>query len=295
MLVRVLEGIRGMSSLWLSAISLGFSRRILGNIWLKVHAADFLGIILQDVTEKGLDEYTIFISYRVKTDSAIAQILFDELNNKTTAQGKLVTCYLDKVRLKDGEDWQKGFISGLRNSAIYIPIVSYGFTAPYHSLSTKFGQDGDELDKTPAGKKRLAPFRIKGFNLPSWVAMIFNDLFKGWFHDAEDNCLIELMYAMKLKDSAEKEKTVQHKLRSIFPLFVGRQKEDGAMMRFFDDMSDGGGGYANKGVSIKCKKKVSASKRANFFWLGEPLILWALLRAFRFDRLVPRRVCVFEL
>ena len=234
----------------------------------KVHAADFLGIFLQDMTEKGLDEYTIFISYRVKTDSAIAQILFDELNNKTTKQGRLVTCYLDRVRLKDGEDWQKGFISGLSNSAISIPIVSYGFTAPYHSLSANFGLDGGEVDKTPAGKKRLMPFRVKGFNLPSSIATIFNDLFKGLFHDDEDNCLIELMYAMKLKENADEEK---HKLRSIFPLFVGRQKEDGTMMNFFNDMSNGGGGYANKGVSIKCKRKVGAAKRANSFWLGKPL------------------------
>ena len=35
--------------------------------------------------EKSLEQYTIFLSYRVSTDSLVAQMLFDELNNAETS------------------------------------------------------------------------------------------------------------------------------------------------------------------------------------------------------------------
>jgi hypothetical protein len=62
--------------------------------------------------------YHLFISYRVNTDSQIADFLYWYLKNKGWEP------FMDKYCLEDGELWKSGFVDGLRNSCLFVPIIS---------------------------------------------------------------------------------------------------------------------------------------------------------------------------
>ncbi|KAJ3109781.1 hypothetical protein HDU97_000011 [Phlyctochytrium planicorne] len=64
--------------------------------------------------------YDFFISYRVAFEFTLAR----ELRLQLMARGHKV--FLDQECLKDGEDWRKGFVSGLQRSRIVILLVSKG-------------------------------------------------------------------------------------------------------------------------------------------------------------------------
>lgn len=63
-------------------------------------------------------EYDVFISYRVLTDSDLAEALYNEL----TSHG--LTVFWDKKCLQDGELWEDGFCRGIVKSRIFLPIFS---------------------------------------------------------------------------------------------------------------------------------------------------------------------------
>jgi serine/threonine protein kinase len=63
-------------------------------------------------------EYDVFISYRVLTDSYLAEALYNEL----TARG--LSVFWDKMCLQDGELWEDGFCRGSVKSRIFLPIFS---------------------------------------------------------------------------------------------------------------------------------------------------------------------------
>ncbi len=93
-----------------------------------------------------LNKYTIFISYRQKSEHKFAKMLYEELNSQKTPAGKLVSVFLDQVCLKDGDEWADGFCEGLFNSRIYMPLITAGFTGsnsqftllPFHSSVHRF-------------------------------------------------------------------------------------------------------------------------------------------------------------
>ena len=64
--------------------------------------------------------YDVFISYRVASDAAHAELLYDML----TAQGKRV--WWDKVCLEPGVEWKEGFCAGLVNSRAFLCLLSPG-------------------------------------------------------------------------------------------------------------------------------------------------------------------------
>eukprot|EP01099_Mayorella_cantabrigiensis_P003328 TRINITY_DN2572_c0_g2_i6.p1 TRINITY_DN2572_c0_g2~~TRINITY_DN2572_c0_g2_i6.p1 ORF type:complete len:392 (-),score=78.13 TRINITY_DN2572_c0_g2_i6:319-1353(-) len=66
-----------------------------------------------------IQEHTVFISYRVAFDSALARQLADTINSN-----KPFTAYLDKDCLNHGEDWTHGFMNGLRTSKSEILLIS---------------------------------------------------------------------------------------------------------------------------------------------------------------------------
>ncbi|KAJ3328681.1 hypothetical protein HDU76_009503 [Blyttiomyces sp. JEL0837] len=64
--------------------------------------------------------FDFFISYRVSVEAALAR----ELRLRLKLRG--LRAYLDVEELEDGEDWRNGFVQGLKNSRVMIPLVSKG-------------------------------------------------------------------------------------------------------------------------------------------------------------------------
>jgi serine/threonine protein kinase len=163
------------------------------------------------LVRSGDASYSVFISYRVASESPLANLIFDELNQTVTPGGHRVTVYLDEVRLVKGEDWEEGFSVGLLNSLCFFPLLSYGATAPMARLpeETHLAKVHAGWEERPCGRARL----------------------EGAATDAEDNVLKEFLIAGVLKERSrlreagdEKEKG---KLQAVYPIFVGRQEPEG--------------------------------------------------------------------
>ena len=73
-------------------------------------------------------EFDVFISYRVNADASTA----DRLHDKLKAAGLKV--WYDRVSLKKGQPWQRGFIDGLTKSAVYMPILTREALRPMTEL-----------------------------------------------------------------------------------------------------------------------------------------------------------------
>jgi len=176
-----------------------------------------------------ISQYTIFLSYRVATDAQVAQLLFDQLNNTLTPRGRhKVTVYLDRARLVDGEEWEKGFQEGLCKSLIHMPIMSYGFCAPLA------GEGITDILEPKTQRLRL----------------------RGSSYDREDNVLQEQQIAIALLDNAGKTQEKIH-LKKILPIMVGQlDPHTGEMSDFYQDGSNGGGGRYPDLVSWPTSKAV---------------------------------------
>ncbi|KAJ3136758.1 hypothetical protein HK101_003967, partial [Irineochytrium annulatum] len=72
-------------------------------------------------------KYDYFISYRFSADSFFAR----ELQLHLQLEGAKV--FLDQEELRDGEDWRKGFVEGLKKSKVVLFLVSPGCLARMHS------------------------------------------------------------------------------------------------------------------------------------------------------------------
>ncbi|KAJ3212099.1 hypothetical protein HDU82_003866 [Entophlyctis luteolus] len=95
-------------------------------------AANLTSLEQKDMRWKWLEErtpplYDVFISYRVSSEKLFARQLFHVLSGqRQRIQGldRGLQVYLDQVRLVNGENWETGFLSGLRNSDVVIFLVS---------------------------------------------------------------------------------------------------------------------------------------------------------------------------
>jgi len=72
-----------------------------------------------------LPSYDVFISHRWhKDDDVVIDLLYDSLLGYTVGlENKAVTVFLDKVRLKEGEQFQGAFGKALINSTIFVPML----------------------------------------------------------------------------------------------------------------------------------------------------------------------------
>jgi len=86
------------------------------------------------LVSRGEAIYSVFISYRVKSEKYHASLLYELLNNTTTPGGHRVIVYLDAKRLIKGEDWEEGFSMGLLNSLVALPLLSEGALEPMARL-----------------------------------------------------------------------------------------------------------------------------------------------------------------
>ena len=85
----------------------------------------------------------VFISYRVASDRQLARRLYDLLTDMTLDDtGQKLRVYLDQTRLEDGQRWDSGFMEGLANAWVFVPIVSVGAVGPMCQLGG--GGDGGE-------------------------------------------------------------------------------------------------------------------------------------------------------
>jgi serine/threonine protein kinase len=163
---------------------------------------------------RGEGFYSAFISYRVASEAPLARILFDELNHSVTPGGHRVTVFWDARRLIGGENWEDGFGTGLLNSLCFLPLLSYGSTAPLAALPKDAGSAvAHGWESKPVGRKRL----------------------EGNEFDPEDNFLKELLIAvalLDLKSSTDmmygpEDSMELGQLEVMYPILIGRQQPEG--------------------------------------------------------------------
>ncbi|KAJ3316231.1 hypothetical protein HDU76_001959 [Blyttiomyces sp. JEL0837] len=70
--------------------------------------------------------FHIFISYRVKTDAALAEKLCDKLKNESLEKGLRFSVFLDKQQLIAGRQYEHQFEQALKQSCLILPIISEG-------------------------------------------------------------------------------------------------------------------------------------------------------------------------
>jgi hypothetical protein len=172
-------------------------------------ADEMHGSVYACLIKRGEACYSAFISYRVASEAPLARLLFDELNHSVTPGGNRVTVYWDAHRLVKGEDWEEGFVAGLLNSLCFLPILSYGFTAPLASLPEEelASVVAQGWEAAPVGRKRLA----------------------GVESDPEDNCLKELLIAHALLEQYKllAGARTSAQLQLAYPILAGRQEPEG--------------------------------------------------------------------
>jgi len=156
---------------------------------------------------KPSETYTIFVSYRVASDALLARLVFDALNNSITPKKNRVTVYLDSVRLKDGEMWEAGFLAGIKQSDIFLPLVSEGFRLPMMGKNAK-----SEYDQNTRRRKLV-----------------------GDDSDAPDNVLKELQVAIALHTKVNSDSDIP-RIRKILPVWIGKDEENG-YLSFWDGNS----------------------------------------------------------
>ncbi|KAI8610055.1 hypothetical protein BC830DRAFT_1173027 [Chytriomyces sp. MP71] len=93
-------------------------------------------------------KHHVFISYRVDPDAPIAEKLFYLLD-----EPKKRVVYLDKKCLNDGENWQEGFLTGLKNSEAIVFLISYASVRMMASKAAKGIQDNVVLEMEEALKQ----------------------------------------------------------------------------------------------------------------------------------------------
>ena len=73
----------------------------------------------------------------MKTEALLAKALYEKLSSMTLVEsGQKLRVYLDSERLADGERWDSGFMDGLSESWIVVPILSSGSLGPMADLET---------------------------------------------------------------------------------------------------------------------------------------------------------------
>ncbi|KAI8800293.1 hypothetical protein BJ742DRAFT_842122 [Cladochytrium replicatum] len=81
--------------------------------------------------------YHFFVSYRVRTDATFAERLTDKLQiNRVKGEDReiLIKCFLDQQSLRQGEDYMTQFLAALRDSCLFLPIVSEPNVAALYNM-----------------------------------------------------------------------------------------------------------------------------------------------------------------
>ena len=110
-------------------------------------------------------EYDVFLSYRVATESIIAERLYDSL----VAKGLKV--WWDKKCLDPGVPWEEGFCNGLANCHVFVPLISSAVISQWSRLQPDSPVDNVLLENVLALElkrfsfiDRIFPVLIGGLN-----------------------------------------------------------------------------------------------------------------------------------
>jgi len=68
--------------------------------------------------------HDFFLSYRVSSEKELANALYIELNKRKRSDGKTIRAFLDAFCLRDGENWQDGFLHGVAQSRVIVLLIS---------------------------------------------------------------------------------------------------------------------------------------------------------------------------
>eukprot|EP00041_Stephanoeca_diplocostata_P032539 m.1043391 g.1043391 ORF g.1043391 m.1043391 type:complete len:291 (-) comp24168_c0_seq7:135-1007(-) len=68
--------------------------------------------------------FHVFISYRVATDADLARRICRRLSQVVLQEKMTIKCYLDQKDIESGTDWEASFMSGLKASCLYLPLIS---------------------------------------------------------------------------------------------------------------------------------------------------------------------------
>ena len=180
----------------------------------------------------------VFISYRVASDRDLARRLYDALSAVTLDEtGQKLRVYLDQTRLEDGQRWDSGFMQGLSQSWVFVPIVSVGSVQPMVQLNE--GEDWCDnvlLEFTAAlelhqrGKiKAVLPLLVGKENffadaqdafggvsaLPTHVSAATMEQVTTHLHDTTEDDSIDGLRELMQQASGQPEPTVQAVLNSL--------------------------------------------------------------------------------
>jgi hypothetical protein len=196
-------------------------------------ADDMHTAVFSCLVAHGKSVYSAYLSYRSASDAPLATLLFDELNHSVTPAGHQVTVYFAPNSLHC-EDWEDNLVNGLLNSLCYIPILSYGATAPLAALQKEnsTGLVAAGWDEAPLGLERLV----------------------GSDDDREDKVLQEMLIAGSLLErssaSCTKMEGERGRLKLAYPLLVGRQQPYGhseyPRVGKYSDVEGGGGCFSSR-------------------------------------------------
>jgi hypothetical protein len=84
--------------------------------------------------------YSCFISYRVDTDKAVAELLYEKLRLRG------YNPFLDKFCLLPGQPWECGFRLGLARSRVLIPLMSSAGLARLRDVTRNHSTDNVLLE-----------------------------------------------------------------------------------------------------------------------------------------------------
>eukprot|EP00050_Salpingoeca_kvevrii_P009559 m.3599 g.3599 ORF g.3599 m.3599 type:complete len:1123 (-) comp2329_c0_seq1:141-3509(-) len=88
--------------------------------------------------------FHVFLSYRVATDSALANRVYAKLQERTIDRTTQIKVFLDKMCIASGADWETEFSSALRHSCLFVPIISTAALKPIEQVS-EFDEKADNL------------------------------------------------------------------------------------------------------------------------------------------------------
>lgn len=101
------------------------------------------------VTLEQRKDFHIFISYRTKTDSDIAILLCNRLQEYFVSSSNgtpiKVRCFLDKQDIGDGTEWQKVFCHALAHCCLFVPIISEAGLAPMKNITPNENKEDNVL------------------------------------------------------------------------------------------------------------------------------------------------------
>ena len=78
----------------------------------------------------------VFLSYRQQCDSDLVTSVYDKLAAKKheVGLGDTMHVFLDKRSLKPGFDWKAGFIQGIKDCQVFVPVISLTSDREWGSL-----------------------------------------------------------------------------------------------------------------------------------------------------------------